>query len=70
MAFQNSGMNPALVLDHLRDMKKVYDDVQDLPVPQLYEYLLKQEKEYIHSNANNYAKAVHMLHPKKFIFDA
>jgi hypothetical protein len=70
MAFQTSGMNSSLVLDHVRDMKKVYDDVQGLSSIQLYEYLLKQEKDYIHAKANNYAKSVHMLHPRKFVFDA
>lgn len=70
MAFQTSGMNSTLVLEHLRDMRKVYDEIQGLSSIQLYEYLLKQENDYIHSNANNYAKSVHMLHPLKYKADS
>ena len=70
MAFQTSGMNSTLVLEHLRDMMKVYDVVRGISSIQLYEYLLKQEDEYIHANTNNYAKSVHMLHPLKFKKDA
>ena len=57
------------LLVHLRKLNGVFNEVKDLNITELYAYLSRLEREYMHRAVDNFAATVHQLNPRAFIED-
>ena len=67
--FRSSVVTLDAVREHLREMNSVFEETSLFSQIELYAYLLNLASKYETERSNNFAKTVHLLHPRTYLKD-